>query len=168
MRLPPSYLINTLAFVRLVLKEVEISVMLVLDPVCAGYSHHCPREFAVLAVLVGEARCVKRNAYLLIILAVIAPVELRVPAVYHKPEINRYIIDRSACVHKFRLFSVFKLYHRNSALTQSFAVILTEIDVVHVVIVEDKPRTVLVNLRLEIHLCRHLPCPAFCKTVSGL
>ena len=71
MRLPPSYLINTLAFVRLVLKEVEISVMLVLDPVCAGYSHHCPREFAVLAVLVEEARRVKRNAYLLIILFVI-------------------------------------------------------------------------------------------------
>ena len=54
-----------------------------LYPVCTGDSHHSPCKFAVLTVLIGELCGIKRNADLLVVLAVIAPIELRMSAVYH-------------------------------------------------------------------------------------
>ena len=144
-------LANGFAFVRLVFEEVEVSAMLMFYPVCTGDSDHSSCEFAVLAVLVRELCSVKRNADLFVVLTVIAPIELRVSAVYHQTEVNRDIIYRNPGIYEFGLFAVFQLNDRDGTLSQRFAVVFPEIDIVHVVIIEDQSCAVLVHFRNKLH-----------------
>ena len=46
---------------------------------------------------------------------------------------------------------------RQCTLPQSFAVIFTKVNIIHVIVVQDQARTVLMNFRHKFHLCGN-PC----------
>ncbi len=126
--------------------------MLMLHTVRACEPYHRPRELPIPAILVREFGSVEDAPDLLILLVVIAPFEPRVPPFDIQPQIDRLIFHRDPCIQEFRLFSVLQADYRQRALSQRLAVIFPQIDIVHVVIVEDQSGAVLMNLRREFHL----------------
>lgn len=122
-------------------------------PVRAGEAHHGAGEFSVPAVFIGEAGGVEFPSDPLPGLVVVAPGETGDPSVNFQPQVDRHVLHGNAGVQKFGLYAVFQMNDGKRASAEGFTVVFPEIDVVHIVVVEDQPRAVLVYLGKKFHFC---------------
>ena len=117
----------------------------------AGQSRHGSGKFPVLTVFIRKVGSMEYPADFLICGTVIAPFKPGFPPIHVQPQVDRHILHRGSGIHVFRLHSVFQTYHRQGTLSQGLAVILSQIDIIHIVIIEDQTCAVLIDLRLKLH-----------------
>ncbi len=124
-------------FIGAVFKEIKICTVAVPYPVRAGQTCHGPGEFPVLAVFIGKSGCVKDPADPLIGFPVITPFKPGLSSLDVQPEIQRILGDRNPGIEKLCLDPILQMDNGQSALSQGLTVILSEINVIHIIIIED-------------------------------
>lgn len=123
------------------------------DAVSAGEAYHGTGELTVFAVFIGESGGIEDASDLLIIFSVVAPLEPGFSSFDVEAKVDRFVLYRDPGVQKFCLDAIFQMDDGQCALSESFTVIFAEVDVVHVIIIQDQTRTVLMYFRHKFHLC---------------
>ena len=117
----------------------------------AAHPDHRAGEFPVLAGLIREARKVKGRPDRGERRLVVSPQKLPVAAVELQGKDERlFIVDRDA-LGKGRPLSVFQREDADRRAAQARAAVFPQEETVHVIIVEDEARAVLVDLGLKLH-----------------
>ena len=127
------------------------------DAVGAGEAYHGTSEFAIFAVFIGESGGIEDASDLLIIFAVVAPLKPGFSSFDIETKIDRLVLYRDPGVQEFCLGAIFQMDDGQCTLSKSFTVIFAEVDVVHVIVIQDQARTVLMYFRHKFHLCSD-PC----------
>jgi len=128
--------------------------MAVPHSVRTSHYNKCSCKLPVLAVFIRKSGGIKCLSDLLVYVSVIAPLEPGLPSPDIQSKEQRTVVYRDSGVQKFRLFAIFQMDDGQRTLSQRFAMVFTQVDVIHIVIIQDKSCAVLMDLRLKFHLCR--------------
>lgn len=123
------------------------------DAVGAGEAYHGTGELTVFAVFIGESGGIEDASDLLIIFSVVAPLEPGFSSFDVEAKVDRFVLYRDPGVQEFCLGAIFQMDDGQCTLSKSFTVIFAEVDVVHVIVIQDQAGTVLMDFRHEFHLC---------------
>ena len=121
--------------------------------VCTGDSYHGSCKFSVLAVFIRKSCSIKDTPDLLIFFSVVTPLKPCFSAFNIKSEIDWFILYRNSGIQKFRFLAIFQMNDRQGTLSQCFTVILAEINIIHIIIIQDQACTVLMHFRSKLHFC---------------
>ena len=133
-------------------EKVKVRVLSALHTVGAGEAHEAAGELPVFGILVRKLAGVEHGADRLVALPVPGPEELRAAALYEQPEPEDTVGGRPRFGIMIRPFAVIQAYDRDRRAAEPVAPVLAQIGEVHVVVIEDETRAVLVDLRVKIHL----------------
>ena len=136
------------------LKEVKIRALLMPHLVGTGDADHRPGEFAVFTVFIGVFCSIEDHADAAIALSVIAPLEPGSSSPDIEPQIDGHILHRDTGVEEFHLLPVLHLQDRQGALSERFAVVFAQVDIIHIVVIQNQSGAVLMHLRPKFHLRR--------------
>ena len=135
-----------------IFKEIKVGIVAVLHSVGAGDAYHSAGKLSKLAVFIGEMSGGKAAADGMVLLIIIAPEELCLTSFNGQTQIDGAIVHWDTGIEKFCFLPVFQMDDRQGAAPQGLAVILAQVDIVHIIVVQNETRAVLVYLGDKVHL----------------